>query len=199
MTMNAAPHGRRLPAVPGGLLILLAMIAAVAVWIAPEAAPPRDGWLRTWIAASAGAAVAAAIALALRARRNGTSPFAPHLLHGALRLLAPVFAAGVLTELLYAYARDESFGGLWALCYGAGVVAASAGVSRWLTLMGVAFMGLGVWGLIGLRTYGLVPIPETNLTPPDVLLALSFCGVHLLFGIVRVIAEIRLTRRGSAA
>lgn len=199
MTMHAAPRGGRLPAVPGGLLILLAMIAAVAVWIAPEAAPPRAGWLRTWMSASIAGAVVAAAAVTWRARRNGVSPFGPALLHGALRLLAPVFAGAVLTELLYAYARDESFGGLWALCYGAGVVAASAGVSRWLTLMGVAFMGLGVWGLVGLRTYGLVPIPETNLTPPDVLLALSFCGVHLLFGIVRVIAEIRLTRRGSAA
>jgi hypothetical protein len=87
--------------------------------------------------------------------------------------LAPsIFAATVLTILLWRSGLLAGAPGLWLLLYGCGIIAGGAFSVRVVPLMGLCFMGLGAAALFCPPLWG------------DAFLAAGFGGLQILFGFI---------------
>ena len=86
-------------------------------------------------------------------------------------LLSLIVAGALWTAALAAHGLGSLLPGVWLLLYGTAVTAAGALSVRIVPVMGIAFMALGVAGLI------LAPGYANELT------AAGFGGLHVVFGV----------------
>jgi hypothetical protein len=145
-----------------------AFVAALVAWMQPT----DERWLAVWLVEAAIALSVAAATTARKAQRAGEALLSRpgRQVAGSL---APPLAAGLLLTL--ALTRTGDFAlmpGVWLLLFGAGVIAAGAFSVRVVPVMGVCFMAFGAVGLVLPAAWG------------DVILAVGFGGLHVLFGSV---------------
>jgi len=160
-------------AVPGWGMVgvgATALLAAAAAALVPTA------WMAIWLAEAGLALLIATVSLALKAR-GGAWPHAHPLFQGpgrrfALSFAPPLAAGALLTAALLSSDQTRLLPGLWLLLYGASVATGGAFSIRIVPVMGACFMLAGVVGL---------------LAPPawsDLVLAASFGGLHVVFGLL---------------
>lgn len=167
--------------VPGWGLVVTGVTALGAAAYA-HAQTTAVGWLGVWFAeAILGAVLGTALMLQKMRRRAGEGPvlsvparkfllgFWPAILAGAVLTYALADRGGMW---LPGSRAPEVLPGLWLLLYGVGVLTAGAFSVRVVPMMGLGFLLLGTVDL-------LVPA-----LPGDLLLALGFGGLQILFGAV---------------
>jgi hypothetical protein len=155
-------------AVPGWGQVAMGLSAlAAAAFAARQANDAR--WLAVWLAEAAIAITLGVWALAAKARRLGQ----PMLLGAGRRFVLsftlPVVAAALLTAALVRAGQYAVLPGLWLLLYGVAVAAGGAFSVPVVPILGGCFVALGAAGLF-------VRLPR------DLLMALGFGALHLVFG-----------------
>jgi hypothetical protein len=158
-------------AVPGWGGVAIGITAVGAAVIASRQANSFD-WFATWIIE---ACVAVAIAIwttISKARNSGTSLLSGPGRRFVYSFAPPLFAGALLTLLLGRVGLTGAIAGVWLLLYGTGVVTGGAFSIRVVPLMGLCFMVLGTVALFSPANWG------------DVLLAMGFGGLHVIFGAV---------------
>lgn len=129
-----------------------------------------DTFLATWIGTALVAMLAGGLAMLYKARGAGV-----RVSRGAGRrflfsLTPPLFAAVLLTVVLYRAGSLDAIPGMWLLLYGVGVITGGAFSVRTVPLMGLCFVGLGI---------------VTLFAPPswaNFMMALGFGGLQIVFG-----------------
>ncbi len=128
-------------------------------------------WALTWLVeAFVGAGISVA-GIVLKSRRAGARVLTGAARRVALGAVPPVAAGAILTAVLWRAGAPWAIPGTWMLLYGAGVITGGAFSVRIVPVMGLAFMASGAAAL---------------LSPPawrDALMALSFGGLHVGFGL----------------
>lgn len=150
--------------------VLGGITAAVAAWIGSRQ-DTVEAWLLVWLLEAALAASIMLMLTAEKARLQGRSLWSGS---GQRMLLAflPTMGVGVaVTAIFHLQGHTGLLPGLWLLLYGAAVLTAGAHSIRLIRVMGLCFIGLGTVQLSG-------------FTPADVMLALGFGGLHIVFGIL---------------
>jgi hypothetical protein len=158
-------------AVPGWGGVLMGATATGAALLAAQQRAP-ELWLRVWLLEAALAAAVAAATLYVKARRAGAS-----LVRGAGRKFAlsfspPVLVAAVLTVALARSGAHTLLPGMWMMLYGVGVITGGAFSVPIVPVMGSCFVALGAMSLFA---------PPSMI---DVFMAVSFGGLHIVFGLV---------------
>lgn len=169
--------------VPGWGLVITGVTALGAAAYA-HAQTTAVAWLGVWFAeAILGAVLGTALMLQKMRRRAGQGPvlsvparkfllgFWPAILAGAVLTYALADRGGMW---LPGSRAPEVLPGLWLLLYGVGVLTAGAFSVRVVPMMGLGFLLLGTIDL-------LVPT-----LPGDLLLAIGFGGLQILFGTIIV-------------
>jgi hypothetical protein len=155
-------------AVSGIGLVAAGIVACIAAPIA-AAQSARRAWLGVWLIAAAVAASVAAATMWRKARRLRTSLLSKPGRKLLLNLSPPIFAGALLTCELARRGDFDVLPAMWMLLYGAGVITGGAFSVRLVPTMGACFMVAGAFGLL---------FPAWQ----NVLLAISFGGLHLVFG-----------------
>lgn len=158
-------------AVSGWGGVLMGLTAFAAAEIAEHQSSAR-GWLITWVVDALVAMLIGGWAMDRKARSAGLP-----LLQGPgwrffLSLCPTLFAAALLTVVLFRSGDVRLLPGLWLLLYGAGVVSAGAFSIPVIPVMGVSFMGVGALALIAPAAWG------------NAFMAAGFGGLQVLFGLV---------------
>ena len=155
-------------AVPGAGQLAMGATALAAAALA--ARQPTDArWLAAWLAEAAIAVVIGVGALVLKARRLGEPVLSGTGRRFAFAFALPVLAAVLLTAALVRDGRFAALPGTWLLLYGVAIAASGAFSVPIVPIMGGSFMALGAAGLF-------VRVPR------DLLMAIGFGGLHLVFG-----------------
>ncbi len=160
-------------AIPGWGMVL---VGVTALGAAALAARLPAAWLPIWLCEAVLALAIASASLALKAR-GGAWPDSHPLFRGPGRRFAlsfaPPLAVGALLTFALARSGDTALlPAIWLLLYGASVATGGAFSIRIVPVMGACFMAAGAVG---------------RVLPPgwsDALLAASFGGLHLVFGLV---------------
>jgi hypothetical protein len=158
-------------AVPGWGGVLMGATAIVTAFVAH----PWQGtgrWLAIWLVDAVVAATIGFLAIVQKARRSGTPLSGPAARKFALAFAPAIAAGAILTASLYRRGLVGDLPGTWLLLYGAAVASGGALSVRVVPLMGLCLMTLGAWSLAAPPAWG------------DVMLALGFGALHLIFGIV---------------
>lgn len=158
-------------AVPGWGGVAIGITAIGAAVIASRQTNSFD-WFATWIIE---ACVAVAIAIwttISKGRSAGTSLLSGPGRRFVYSFAPPLFAGALLTLFLGRVGSAGTIAGVWLLLYGTGVVTGGAFSIRVVPLMGLCFMVLGTVALFSPANWG------------DVLLAIGFGGLHIIFGAV---------------
>lgn len=156
-------------AVPGYGMILVGLSALLAAWLG-AGAKSREAWLAIWTAEGMAAILFGFIALIWKANHSGVSLLSSPARRFGLGFAPPLLAGAALTA---AAAKSNHYGevaGLWLLLYGSGVLTGGMSSVRAVLIMGLAFMGLGVFTLFSPHEYN------------DLCLAAGFGGLHIGFG-----------------
>ena len=130
----------------------------------------RGSWLPIWVLDAVVAALIGGWATWRKAHGMGVELYRGVARRFLLNLTPPILAAVVLTAILFQAGATSAIPGMWLLLYGTGVVTGGAFSVRPVPLMGACFMALGAATLV-------LPDGWSN-----VLLALGFGGLHLVFG-----------------
>jgi hypothetical protein len=126
--------------------------------------------LSVWIGTAFVAGTVGAVACAFKARRNDMPLIADPGRRFLLCLIPSLLVGVVLTAALFQSAQADLLPSLWMMLYGAGVLAAGTYAAPPVMHMGGSFLIAGVFA------YAL-PVEWIN-----VVLGLSFGGLHLYFG-----------------
>lgn len=158
-------------AVPGLGGVLIGSSALAVAWISGRDTRSAR-WLAIWLAEAALAMMVGILGAAVKSRRARLP-----LISGPGRKFvagfAPAMAAGaVLSAALFRAGMGALLPGAWLLLYGAAVVAGGWASVRIVPLMGACFMAAGAAGLL------------TDALPGDILLAVGFGGLHIVFGAI---------------
>jgi len=156
--------------VPGRGAVLVGLTALTAAYFASNA--DAGLWLAIWLGEAVVAVCIAAIATARKVRSASAPASLRPLLNFAFGLVPAFVAGALLTFVLHRSGLETLIPGTWLLLYGTGITAAGAFSVRIVPAMGVCFMLAGAIAL---------------LAPPwagNVLLAASFGGLHMIFGVV---------------
>ena len=158
-------------AVPGKGMILMGGVALIAAAVALTSAG-TNVWLLAWLGAVLIAPVLGFVALVRKARRTKTS-----LRSGVGQKFIVSFSSCMLVGLVLSigiWKADQLvlLPGVWMLLYGVGTLTGGALSIRIIPLMGVLFILAGSIALF-------VPLFWGNL-----LMAISFGGFHLVFGVI---------------
>lgn len=145
-----------------------AILAAPLAWIQPT----TGRWLLVWIADAVLASIIGTIAMARKAREGNTPLLSPLGRRFLLGFATPIFAAAVLTAVLYGAGLISALPGMWLLLYGTAFVTGGAFSVRLVPIMGFCFITLGVITLF-------IPLPASNLA-----LAAGFGLLHIIFGAI---------------
>jgi len=156
-------------AVPGWGMVIVGATALPAAWIA-SVQSTSDASLMVWFIEATIAVMIAVWTLYRKARKSGVSltsgPGRKYIL-----TLAPSLVAGLLfTVALWRAGNTDLLATLWLLLYGAGTITGGASSVRVIPTLGLCFMMIGIVSLF------VAPMWM------NVLLALSFGGLHIGFG-----------------
>lgn len=158
-------------AVPGWETFAVGLTALGAAAIAARQ-PSFLGWALTWLGEAIVAAALSTEGIIRKTRRAGTPLLSGAARRVVLSLLPPIVAGAVLTPSLHRAGATSAIPGTWMLLYGTGVVTGGTFSVRIVPVMGLSFMIAGAVALFA---------------PPwwrDVLMAASFGGLHLVFGVL---------------
>jgi hypothetical protein len=156
-------------ATPGWGQVAMGLTALAASAItAPQTTPKAR--LAVWLIEASLAIAIAVPAMCRKARRAGLPLTSGPGRKVALTFLPSVFTAMILSAALYRLGLTRLLPGIWALCYGAGILSGGAFSIPLLPAMGLCFLTTGAIALF---------IPAFG----NLLLAVSFGGFHILFGL----------------
>ncbi len=162
-------RGATFTAVPGWGGVGMGITALGAAAFA-SSQPTAERWLLVWMLEAVLAVAIGALAIHLKARRADL----PVLTGGGrtflLSFLPPALAGAVLTVGLWQAGASATLPGVWLLLYGVAVVAAGTFSVKIVPVMGISFMIAGVIALLATPAAG------------DVMMAVGFGGLHILFG-----------------
>jgi hypothetical protein len=158
-------------AVSGWGQVAIGVTALVAAWVSSQATT-ADRWLAVWLGE---AAVAVAIAMATttwKVRDARVPMMSGPARKFALSFVPPMVVGALLTVVLVARGEYALLTAVWMLLYGAAVVSAGTFSVRIVPVMGACFMACGAAAVV---------LPPGSR---DVLMALSFGLLHVIFGIL---------------
>lgn len=156
-------------AVSGWGQVLLGVTAVAAAWLAARQVTPY-AWLRVWLAEGLLAAAIGLLACTWKANRRGLPLFSGPARKVALGLAPPLFAGAFLTLLLFRSGMESALPAMWLLLYGAGIMTGGAFSVPIVPVMGLCFMLLGGFAVLGPAAWG------------NLFLAAGFGGLHMAFG-----------------
>lgn len=142
--------------------------ALAAAWLAAQQTSDA-GWLLVWMLELV---IATAIAFCLMLRKTasqGKSVFSASGRKLLLAFLPTMIIGGLLTLSFFLQGRVTLLPGIWLGLYGAAVMTAGVWSVRAIPVMGAIFMLLAAWVLF-------------TAVPADLILALGFGGLHIVFG-----------------
>lgn len=166
---TAMERAERASAVSGAGAMAMGVIALVAMAIGATSVD-LIRQLSVWIGTAFVAGTVGAVACAFKARRNDMPLIADPGRRFLLCLIPSLLVGVVLTAALFQSAQADLLPSLWMMLYGAGVLAAGTYAAPPVMHMGGSFLIAGVFA------YAL-PVEWIN-----VMLGLSFGGLHLYFG-----------------
>ncbi len=155
-----------------GLGEMLVGVSAVVAAVIASIQPGDGRWLMIWLGEAVLALSLTGIFAATKAGQAGERLLSRPGRQVVGGLTPPLVTGLVLTIALFNVGAPELLPGTWLLLYGTGVVTAGAFSVRVVPVMGLAFMGLGSLAFV---------------TPDhwrDLVLALGFGGLHLVFGAI---------------
>jgi hypothetical protein len=158
-------------AVPGWGGVVMG-ITAVGAAVVASRQNTREAWLFTWIAEALLALAIAGWSTLLKAREAGLPLLAGPARKFVLSLAPPIFAAALLTVVLYRAGLDGALAGTWLLLYGTGVATGGAFSIRVVPLLGLCFMVLGTVALFCPVAWG------------NIFMGAGFGVFHIIFGAV---------------
>ena len=132
-------------AVPGWGGVFMGGTALAAAVVAARV-PTREVWFAVWMGEAVLAFAIGCWALIRKAKTARVFLKGPGRIF-ALSLLPAMFAAVVLTTVLYRYGIYSLLPGMWLMLYGVAVVAGGTNSVRLVPVMGICFMVLGVIAL----------------------------------------------------
>lgn len=168
--------------IAAGVIVLIAAVVAERV-IGDPSQPGRQGafvglWLTTLIAAG----FVDLLITKIRAMKVGKSPLSG-LGRSWLRAVAPGLLSGLIVSLMY-YHQPERFGdaiyGLWMLSYAMSLLAIGQLSAPAVSVLGWSFLAAAGWTLLG---------PQGVPVGPRGMLAVTFGGFHIVYGIARGIRD----------
>lgn len=166
---SAMERAERVSAVSGAGAMAMGVLALLAMAVS-TASTDLSQQLLVWIGTAFVAGTTGAVACTLKARKNGMPFFADPGRRFLLCLIPSLLVGVVLTATLLPGPQASLLPGLWMMLYGAGVLAAGTYAAPPVMNMGGGFLVIGVFTLA---------LPESWA---NVLLGLSFGGLHLFFG-----------------
>ena len=144
-----------------------------AAWAASfEVSSDGIRWLGIWICAAVAAATVGVVAAYLKSRRAGLPLYSGPGRKFVAGFAPAMLAAALLTAVLFRAGAARLLPGTWMLLYGASIVSGGWASVRIVPLMGACFMACGAATLL---------VPPLA---PNVLLAATFGGLHIIFGFV---------------
>lgn len=156
-------------AVSGWGQVLLGCTAVAAAWLAARQGSPF-AWLRVWLAEGLMAVAIGLLACTWKANRRGLPLFSGPARKVALGLAPPLVAGAFLTFLLFRSGLEAALPATWLLLYGAGIMTGGAFSVPIVPVMGLCFMLLGGFAVLGPAAWG------------NWFLAAGFGGLHIVFG-----------------
>lgn len=157
-------------AVSGWGMVAVGFVAILASQVAARQTT-IEKWLYVWLAAGAVSLIVQLWTLVAKARRSGVPLLCGPGRKFILAFAPAMFAGAVLTLVLYQFGLIELIPGMWLLLYGVGVAAGGVFSIDLVPLMGLCFLLSGALALVTPHDYN------------DWILATSFGGFHILFGI----------------
>lgn len=158
-------------AVSGWGVAAIGGTALVAAALASQQDQPI-GWLLVWILEALLALAIGAWTIARKARAARMPLLSGPGRKMALSLAPALIAGALITAELFATGYLRALPGVWMLLFGAGIIAAGAFSVPIVPVMGLSFMAVGSLALFAPAAWG------------NALMALSFGGLHILFGIL---------------
>ncbi len=162
-------RGAAFTAVPGWGGVGMGLTALAAAVLA-SGQPTVERWLLVWTLEALLAVAIGGVAIHRKARRADLPVFSGAGRKFLLSFLPPALAGVVLTLALWQAGAASLLPGAWLLLYGAAVVTAGTFSVKIVPVMGICFMVLGVFALLGMPIGG------------DLWMAVGFGGLHILFG-----------------
>jgi len=156
-------------AVSGWGQVLLGCTAIAAALLAARQVS-SFAWLRVWLAEGLMAVAIGLLACTWKANRRGLPLFSGPARKVALSLAPPLVAGAFLTFLLFRAGLEIALPATWLLLYGAGIMTGGAFSVPIVPVMGLCFMLLGGFAVLGPAAWG------------NWFLAAGFGGLHIVFG-----------------
>ena len=128
-------------------------------------------WLMVWLGEALLSLVISGWAISRKARLARMPLLSGPGRKFAMSFAPPILVGAVLTAVLYQSALIAVLPGLWLMLYGTGVITGGAFSVRIVPVMGFCFL---VGGIVAI----LLPIAWS-----DIIMALTFGGLHIAFGI----------------
>ena len=156
-------------ATPGWGQVAMGLTALSASAIAARQTS-SNAWLAVWLLEACLAIAIAVPTMYVKARRAGLPLTSGPGRKVALTFLPSVLAAMILTAAFYRLGLTRLLPGVWALCYGAGILSGGVFSVPLLPAMGLCFLTSGAVALF---------VPALG----NLIMAVSFGGFHILFGL----------------
>mgnify|MGYP006969374177 FL=1 len=139
-------------------------------------------WTNTWTVVAVVGCSVGFWSMWYKARKAGASIFTSSGRRFAFALAPPIAAGTILSQYFFMNSQMEFLPSTWLLLYGTGVVTGGAYSIRLIPIMGIVFMCLGTIVLYAPAT--MAQNVWGAMTWYDVLLALGFGGIHIVFGAI---------------
>ena len=158
-------------AVSGWGTVLIGATALVAAWVASTFRSTTP-WLLTWGIEGALAIAIGGVSMGLKAREAHQPLLSGPGKKFVLSFLPAAFVGALLTTFLVRAETVSALPGIWMSLYGMAVIAGGMYSVRAVPVLGTAFLTLGGIALFTPAAWG------------NVLMAIGFGGLHVVFGIV---------------
>lgn len=168
---DAMARSESFTAVPGWGGAVMGVVGLTGAIVASTREQPSE-WLQVWLGTAVIAAAIGVVSIIRKARRVGEPVFGGAGRKFVLGIMPAVFAASILTMVLYEAGLHDRLAGLWLLMFGVAVLTAGFASIRLIPLMGLAFMLLGVAAFLLPASWG------------DLMMGVGFGGINIIFGIV---------------
>lgn len=155
--------------ISGTGLIFVGFTALMAAWVASRQEMVAH-WIFVWMAEAVAAIAISSFLMFKKSSRLQLPIWTETARRFMLSFTPPMLAGALLTTVLYQRGLTDLIPGSWLLLYGTAVIAGGTYSVQIVPVMGLCFMLLGVFALLGPVVWG------------QALLAAGFGGLHVLFG-----------------
>lgn len=156
--------------ISGTGLIIVGFTALMAAWVASRQEMVAH-WIFVWMAEAVVAIGISSFLMFKKSNRLQLPIWTETARRFVLSFTPPMLAGALLTTVFYQHGFTDLIPGIWLLLYGTSVIAGGTYSVQIVPVMGLCFMLLGVFALLGPVTWG------------QALLAGGFGGLHVLFGL----------------